>query len=69
MSNMFAEYAANYGVSVAKAISDRDWPMTEQECRMNFLQAAGREPTEDEMVTMQPDDSSQVSQYIADHQI
>jgi hypothetical protein len=51
----FVDYARRHGSSIAEAISDRDWPATELQCRVWFQQAQGRPPTEEEMRLMSPD--------------
>ena len=53
-------YAAKYNCTIAEAICDRDWPMTEAECVEAFTEAAGRQPTETEVAVMRPDTSESV---------
>ena len=53
--NPYVEYAEQYKCSIAQAIHDRDWPLTREECRTEFLKATGREPDASEMVQMRPD--------------
>lgn len=53
--NIHAQYAKQYGCSIAQAIHDRDWPLNRSECIEAFKEAAGRAPTEDEIKEMRPD--------------
>lgn len=49
------EYAKRYNCTLAEAIADRDWPMTESECIACFFKEAGRKPTKAEVLDMRPD--------------
>jgi hypothetical protein len=51
----FKQYATQYNCSIAEAIADRDCPMNVQGCIEAFKADTGREPSIDEIETMQPD--------------
>lgn len=61
--NEFLLYAQNYNVSVATAIRDRDWPLTKKECIKEFVEATGKQPTEQEITEMRPDDDRATEDY------
>lgn len=53
--NQFLQYAKNYSCTVQQAISDRDFPMNEEQCTNAFIEALGRAPTKQEIKEMSPD--------------
>lgn len=63
MSNPFFEYAQEYKCSIAQAICDRDWPMTLDRCKKEFFDAAGREPTPEDIKEMRPDSDESTQSY------
>lgn len=48
-------YSIRFFVTVAEAIADRDYPATEKELIVLFLESTGRAPTAKEIDTMSPD--------------
>jgi hypothetical protein len=47
-----------------KTIKERDWPMTEAQCREAFKKSVGREPTESELKAMAPDRKPEPVRFI-----
>lgn len=64
---MFNDYAEKYKVSIADAISDRDWPMTINECIKAFNDSTGRLPNEQEVQDMRPDNYGVVTKERLQH--
>lgn len=57
----FKSYAKQYGCSIAEAIHDRDFPMSEAECVKAFKQDTGLNPSAEDIATMRPDCQSVIS--------
>ena len=61
--NQYQEYAKRYNCSIASAICDRDWPLTESECIQEFKDATGRAPSDAEIAEMHPNTARQVQEF------
>lgn len=62
----FTEYASQYSCTVAKAISDSDYPMTRDECIDAFKAETGRHPAPEEIHEMRPSTQAVVDAYYSD---
>lgn len=61
---IWAKYAANYNVSLAKAIADRDEPMNRQECIQAFVDSSGIAPDESQIAEMHPDSEETIQEQV-----
>jgi hypothetical protein len=60
LMSQFTKYALSYNCTLTQSINDRDWPLTLKECVYEFISAAGRVPTTQEIEEMHPN-SDQVT--------
>ena len=64
--SVYSDYAKQYGVSIATAIRDRDWPLDSMQCQQTFVKETGRQPTETEMQEMAPNSPETIAEYDED---
>ena len=61
--SVYDAYAQRFQCPLVQAIHDRDIPLTDRDCQIEFFRVAGRRPTAEEMDQMRPDTQASVDQY------